>query len=363
VARYSTTALLVLLAASGASARPVAYLTACESLVAMDGEQRVFRRQVGFQLSHLAVAPDGGRLYILDLGEGGEEAAGSGLVVVDVSSRRVVAHVPIDGFLGRLVAHPDGTRVYVTSYEPRGGPDARIPTDARISVVDTATWTVAGSIALPDLAYGLALDAAGTRLYAASTKPFPFPEDMSGTLTAIDTRTNLVVATAPAPSGSASVALHPDGLRGYASAQGKLAVFDTATLDVTTTVEVLHAGDFVVHPSGSEVYVVNRCRGRDPNPNCPSSRGGAVTIVDAETNRVTAKVGIGHQPNRLAVAPGGQALWVTHGADNGKNPFVTVIQLGRAPHETTRLPMGRIPSPRRALTNACRWASGIAFRR
>ena len=54
--------------------------------------------------AHLAVAPDGSRLYVTDLDD---------VVVVDTATRSVIGRVDVGSYVNDVAASADGTRVYV----------------------------------------------------------------------------------------------------------------------------------------------------------------------------------------------------------------------------------------------------------
>jgi YVTN family beta-propeller protein len=162
----------------------------------------------------IAVHPDGSRVYV---------SIRFGLAVVDGATNALLTTVPGLAIQPAAVAvNPAGTRVYVGTFDYcgcGGGP-------TRTAIVDTATNTAIGSI--PVYGGGLAINASGTRMYAAD----------GSTVHVIDLATNTVVASVPGLDVAVGIAVNPAGTKVYAIQRNSSGtkVIDTATNTVTTTV-------------------------------------------------------------------------------------------------------------------------------
>ena len=138
--------------------------------------------------------------------------------VIDANSNAIVAAIPVGrgcwcvGADGITVA-PDGANVYVTN-----------DGDDTISIIDTTTNTVIGTVGISDPA-ALAVSPDSTRLYALSGfNP--------ATLHVVDTSTRAILASVPLGVVQAyGMALTPDGSRLYISTYGSnsVKVVDTAS--------------------------------------------------------------------------------------------------------------------------------------
>jgi DNA-binding beta-propeller fold protein YncE len=150
----------------------------------------------------IAASPDGGRVYV----------AGYGVTTIDTRSNTVLgtAVLPQGGPQAGITVAPDGRHAYATS-------------GAGVSVLDTATGTIATTIALDDPPKTVRSDPDGTRLFAA--------EDRS--ITEIDTATNTVTGVirqvgvyTSATSYAVDFAVAPGGRRVYAPYGGTLTAVD-----------------------------------------------------------------------------------------------------------------------------------------
>uniref|UniRef100_UPI0037C65456 YncE family protein n=1 Tax=Lysinibacillus sp. D4A3_S15 TaxID=2941227 RepID=UPI0037C65456 len=104
--------------------------------------------------------------------------------------------------------------------------------DNRVSVVDTATNTIVGSIPLGTAPLEVAITPNGAFGYV--------PALFSDNVTVFDTARNMVVTTIPVGSDPLGVAISPNGARAYVSNHGlganSVSVIDTATNTVTATI-------------------------------------------------------------------------------------------------------------------------------
>lgn len=192
-----------------------------------------------------------------------------------------------------VVASTDGKVLYVSDVE-----------NNRVSVIDVATRSVTGSIAVGKSPYGMSMASNG-RLYVVSSD--------DGTVSVIDTRTNTVVGT-PIRVGNSptSVAANESGTTIYVTNgnDDTVSVIDTATLRVTR----IHVGNgpFGIAVSGSKIYVTNEF-------------DNTVSVIDAATNTVVKTIGTGIAPTAIAVR-GDRAVITNSGSWSvGDDGTVTVI--------------------------------------
>lgn len=153
-----------------------------------------------------------------------------------------------------------------------------------MSVVDTATTTVTGTIAVGSFPIAVALSPDGDRAYVANLG--------SSSVSAIDTAAGTVVSTVATDAAPYALAVSPDGARVYLAdgAAGAVSVYATATEAVTATVPVGSSPQGVaVTPDGSAVYATNL--GSD-----------TVTAIDSATDTVSGDVAVGRNPTGLAIA-------------------------------------------------------------
>jgi len=180
--------------------------------------------------------------------------------------------------------------------------------DNTVSVINTATNTVIATIPVGDEPFGVAATHDGSRVYTRNG---------DGTVSVIDTATNTVTATIPVPpnAGPATdvgVAVSPDGSKVYVAtsailgATGAISVIDAATNTVTATIPVgVQPEGVAVAPDGSKLYVY-----------VANYETTNVSVIDAATNTVTATIPVdevhgGNNAFGVAVTPDGSRVYVT----------------------------------------------------
>lgn len=174
-----------------------------------------------------------------------------------------------------------------------------------VSVIDTATSTVVGTVPVGAGPRGVAVTPNGAFAYVANFG--------SGGVSVIDTATKTVVATVPMPVGSLpwGVAITPNGAFAYVTNFGSnsVSVIDTASNTVVTTVRVGgDPGGVAITPNGAFAYVT-------------SAGLSNVSVIDTASNTVIATVTTaplsgwsGSFPHGLAIAPDASHVLVA-GAD------------------------------------------------
>src|SRR5438270_9409145 len=168
------------------------------------------------------------------------------------------------------VAAAGGGLLYVTN---SGG--------STVSIVDTATNTVSGTIAVGSGPGEIAMDPAAGRAYVANFN--------DATVSVVNTTTRSTITTLG--PGGLGVAVDPGLGRLYAVVPSQLTVFDTATLQQVATVPA---------PSGTGWWAV----AVDPVRHTGylgDLSGHGVTVVDLATNTVVTTVDVGG-PVRFALA-------------------------------------------------------------
>ncbi|HVL06270.1 MAG TPA: beta-propeller fold lactonase family protein [Acidimicrobiales bacterium] len=198
-----------------------------------------------------------------------------------------------------------------------------------VSVIDTATNSVVATVAVGAGPSGVAARPDGSRVYVANAT--------DDTISVIDTATNTVVATVAVGDAPVGVAVRPDGSRVYVTnADGNtVSVIDTATNTVVATVAVGdHPTGVAVGPDGSRVYVTNY-------------GGDTVSVIDTATNTVVATVPVGDAPRDVAVSPDGSRAYVTNFADDtvsvidtATNTVVATVAVGDLPDGVAVSPDG-----------------------
>ncbi len=212
--------------------------------------------------------------------------------VIDTASNTVAATVAVGSNPYAVSVNLAGTRVYVTNLNGNS-----------VSVIDTTTNTVTATVAVGGNPFGVAVNPTGTRVYVTKL--------LSNSVSVIDTTTNTVTATVVVGSEPIGVAVNPNGTRVYVANSGSsgVSVIDTASNTVTATVAVgTNPNGVSINPAGTRVYV-------------PNNGSDSVSVIDTTSNTVTATVAVGSQPIGVSVNPAGTRVYV---ANNGGNS-VSVI--------------------------------------
>ena len=232
----------------------------------------------------LGLSGNGRRLYVTDI-------SGSNLIAYTLHGDKIGDRraAPVGSSPVHLVETLDGRTVYVTNF---GG--------ASISVIDTATWTQKGTIAVPAAPHAIMLSPDGRLAYVSCYG--------GAAIAVLDTQQATLAATIALPGGSQpyGIALSRDGHYLYASDNltGRLFVIDTQSHRVLPSVLVgNHPALIARSPDGATLYVSN---------------GGShsISVLDISSDparpRVRATVSVDGYPHGLAVTPDGRYLVVAN---------------------------------------------------
>ena len=246
---------------------------------------------------------------------------GSGNVsVINTPTNAVVATVALGAALQGIAVNPAGTRIYATTF-----------TGDRTFVVNTATLALitTGAQAAGFNPAGIAFNATGTRGYVANVGV--------NSVLVFDPATFAALANVPVGVTPVRVAVNPAGTRVYVTnaASNNVSVIDTTNNTVVGTVVVgTNPRGVAVNPTGSRVYVTN-------------ASAGSVSVIDTSTNLVIATVAVGTNPDSVAVNPAGTFAYVTNGGSNSVsvidtagNTVVATVPVGSAPEGVALNPAG-----------------------
>jgi YVTN family beta-propeller protein len=183
--------------------------------------------------------------------------------------------------------------------------------DGTVSVIDTATNMVGTTVVVGSFPSAVALTPDGKQAYGANEG-----SNKGNDVSVIDTATNMWVATVTVGNGPAGVAVTPDGKHAYFTEldSDNVSVIDTATNTVVATVPVgsLPIG-VAVTPDGKHAYVAN-------------FNSNSVAVIDTATNTVVATIPVGSGPWAVAVTPDGTQAYVTNfGSNTVPSNAVSVI--------------------------------------
>jgi YVTN family beta-propeller protein len=174
-----------------------------------------------------------------------------------------------------------------------------------VSVVDTSTNTIIGTVRVGFNPIGVAVTPSGAFAYVANNG--------SSSVSVIDTSTNTVVATVPVSGSPIGVTITPNGAFAYVATNGSssVSVIDTSTRTVVATVAgVIDPVRVVITPDGAFAYVTN-------------SLVGTVTVINTSSNVVVGTIPIGDGPGGapdnatgIAITPSGRFAYVANYANS-----------------------------------------------
>ena len=238
-----------------------------------------------------ALSLDERRLYVAT-------EPGTRLTTFDTATGAVVSQVALDptSVTDQIALNPQGTRLYVLH-------------SGVVRVIDTATLSQVGTIAVANTPTRLTFDRTGRRLYAIG---------FSASVSVIDPSANQVVATVAIPGFSTSLrnmVFSLDGSKAYIGIAfpGGVAVLDTATNTVLTRLSpagLVRA--IAMSPDGQRVFATPEF-------------SGAVTVINTATDQMIATLPVGTVsaslaggllPVNVTFSPDGARAWVVNTLDD-----------------------------------------------
>jgi 40-residue YVTN family beta-propeller repeat len=198
--------------------------------------------------------------------------------------------------------------------------------DGTVSIIDTATDTVAKTVQLGNDPYGIAITPDGTTAYVADNK--------DNKVYVIDTSTKQVKTSIPVGNSPYGIAITPDGTKVYVanSKDNTVSIIDTAKNNAMTTVSGFNA-PFGIAIFGTNAYITD-------------SGGSTVSIIDTTTNKVMDPITGLSYPGGIAISPTGTQAYVSSGHANvvyiidTKTKNIVTLPVENNPHGVTVSPDG-----------------------
>ena len=215
---------------------------------------------------------------------------GGGVSVIDTATNTVAATVQVGIGPQGVAITPNGAFAYVANFDSNN-----------VSVIDTATNAVVATVPVGIGPFGVAVAPSGAFAYVTAF------DSCAGSVSVIDTTANsptvnTVVATvSPLGGCPTGVAIAPSGAFAYVAnfTANNVAVINTATNTVLTTVPVGSGPRGVaITPNGAFAYVAN-------------STSNDIAVINTATNTVAATVPVGVGPFGVAITPNGAFAYVT----------------------------------------------------
>ncbi len=298
---------------------------------------------VGEDPGALVVSPDGEKVYVANRGFNLGGTFGDGITVIGTATETAVATIPAStGLLGPgpngLAVSPDGKTLYVANDPPLFG-------DNTVSVINTATDVVTGTITVGSDPAGITVSPDGKTAYVANSA--------DATVSVIDTATNTVINTINVVGSPDSMAVSPDDKTLYVGGSG-ISVIDTTSDTVTATIpDATASSPIVLSPDGQALYSGNGAvistktdavarqlpigcgLGMAISPDGKTlyvaACGGGVLVIDTSSGNVTATVAdpsfsqnYTSNPDIIAVAPNGKAVYLAD-SDNDSVHVITLV--------------------------------------
>jgi YVTN family beta-propeller protein len=243
----------------------------------------------------LSFSPDGGYAYVsLWDKEGGAVHA---VVILDTTDNTIKKTITVDTRPFLAAVTPDGRWLYVPDHDTHA-----------VTVIDTRSMNRVGRIAVAPNPHYVSFSVDGKRAYVANHE--------SNVISVIDTSLREVVKKIGVGLYPHSVEPNPRKPMVINVNWGarSVCVIDTSTNTVRKTIQQVGDKPLAVHWSadGRYAYVVN-------------NGSNDLSVIDANTLKVSARLQTGKAPTAIAVLPDGSKGYVSNSKDNS----LTVVRLAR----------------------------------
>ena len=219
-------------------------------------------------------------------------ATSASVSVLDTTSNRVTATIPVgNGPLGVAIT-PDGATVLITN-----------TTDGTVSVINGATNTVTATVPVGHQPNAVVVKADGSRAYVVNGG--------DSTVSVVDLSRDVVTATIPLISrvgnvpaaGSANAAISPDGSRVYVmnTTDESVSVIDTTTNAFVTAVSVRVSGEVNLPRAGIAVTPDSK--------SVFAASGTGVVVINTATNTLSGSIAQ-DSPSEILFSPSGEIAYL-----------------------------------------------------
>jgi YVTN family beta-propeller protein len=212
---------------------------------------------------------------------------------VDTASGTVTGTVQVNNFTpGPSTTSPDGKLLYVPNHNTAmAGANENV-----VDVIDTATKTLIGNIAVPANPHWVAFDKSG-RFYTT--------DHMSAKVTVVNAKNNAIVAEIQVGETPHSEAVSPDGSRlAVTSFDGnQVFIIDTASAKMIAQIPVgRNPLDIAYSKDGRFIYTTN-------------NEDSTVSVIDTASNKLIGTVPTGKAPTSISLLPNGRQAYVSDDGD------------------------------------------------
>ena len=246
------------------------------------------------------------------------------ITIIDISSNTVVGTIGgFDGPSGMAIT-PDGSTAYVNNYGGPGGVGSGNGTTVRVvSLVSNAIVGTAITVGLAPASLAITPD--GKFVYVLN---YVDGNPGTGTISIIQTSTNIVVGSISGFSGPFAIAITPNGAAAYITNFGSnnfapygttVSVVNLKTNAISATIALgIQPSGIAIVPNGHFAYVSNyNTLYLGPDFTDLTAGQGIVNIIDVATNTVMCPLFVvGASPDAIAITPNGRRAYVTNYSSN-----------------------------------------------
>ncbi len=213
--------------------------------------------------------------------------------------------------VGAAAAFAAGPKAYVGNFK-----------DSTVSVIDTATGAVTGTVPVAAGPHGMTVTPDGKTVYVSG--------DESSTVSVIDTATDRVTGTIEVGKTPHGLAMQPDGRVLLVAVYGedRVAFIDAASHAIVASVAVPKPHTIAIRPDGKLAYVASQQPGKF-----------ALVVVDLATRATVRAIALDKPPRDPEFSYDGKALYYTMAGinavqvlDPANDQVVATVPTGASPH-------------------------------
>lgn len=266
----------------------------------------------GYSVTQLIFSKDGSTAYLLDAGA-------NAIQVMSVATNQITQTISLPSTPVAMALTPNGRFLYVS-------------VNAAVAVVNLTLGQVVHVVKVGSYPQGLAVTPDGSRVYVANyVAPQPpdspnIPTFLYGTVSVIDTSSNLVVRTLIGPYYATSIAITPNGRTVYVGGGGSVYFFPTALNVITGGVGMGGTvSSLTMSADGTTLYIGD-------------SQANRVGVLSTSSNTITNKISVSGGVLGMGVSPDGSLLYAAM-----KNNQVAAINTASG-SVVTQIPVGDQPT-------------------
>ena len=210
--------------------------------------------------------------------------------VFDISTRSLVATIPVGQQPEWASVSPNGNRVYIANHQ-----------SDNVSVIDASSNSVITTIHVGPNPICIAINNDGSLAYVSNSN---FGSSY-GSISVIDTKTNTVINTISLNYNSNGIVVSKDGTTLYVCEGNWVSVIDVATGKNLKDIAIgMSAISITINPDGSHIYATS----------IDYSGNGLATAINTTTNTIEATIPVDNDPFGIAISPDGQKVYVSNWA-------------------------------------------------